>query len=101
MATLLESRYVQVLVAMMLGVIVGRAWPTASAMPEPLGGAFIGLVRIIVAPIVFLHDRIRHHVTAITGRQTDTSLPANRPQRVETESSPVDFTSACTSGDAR
>ncbi|WP_155648650.1 hypothetical protein [Burkholderia pseudomultivorans] len=38
---------------MMLGVIVACAWPTSGAIPEPLGGTFIGLVRIIVAPIVF------------------------------------------------
>ncbi|EGD03457.1 hypothetical protein NUV26_27905 [Burkholderia pseudomultivorans] len=53
MAGLLESRYVHLPVAMMLGVMVACAWPTSGAIPEPLGGTFIGLVRIIVAPIVF------------------------------------------------
>lgn len=53
MTRLLEPRYVRVLLAMMLGVIVGHAWPAAGAMLEPLGDALVGLVRTTVAPIVF------------------------------------------------
>lgn len=36
-----------------------------------------------------------------TGRRSDARLPSVRAQCAETESSPVDFTSDCTSGDAR
>lgn len=47
------SLYVQVLVAMVLGVTVGHFWPTAGAMFKPLSDAFVGLVRMMIAPVVF------------------------------------------------
>lgn len=53
LARLLRSLYVQVLLAMMLGVTVGHAWPAAGAMLKPLSDAFVGLVRMTIAPIVF------------------------------------------------
>ncbi|WP_175951863.1 C4-dicarboxylate transporter DctA [Burkholderia sp. BCC0405] len=53
LARLLKSLYVQVLLAMLLGVSVGHAWPDAGAMLKPLSDAFVGLVRMTIAPIVF------------------------------------------------
>ncbi|VWB61308.1 sodium:dicarboxylate symporter [Burkholderia lata] len=53
LARLLGSLYVQVLLAMMLGVTVGHVWPEAGAMLKPLSDAFVGLVRMTIAPIVF------------------------------------------------
>ncbi|VWD35377.1 sodium:dicarboxylate symporter [Burkholderia lata] len=53
LARLLKSLYVQVLLAMMLGVTVGHVWPDAGAMLKPLSDAFVGLVRMTIAPIVF------------------------------------------------
>ncbi|NIE55300.1 MULTISPECIES: C4-dicarboxylate transporter DctA [unclassified Burkholderia] len=53
LARLLKSLYVQVLLAMMLGVTVGHVWPAAGAMLKPLSDAFVGLVRMTIAPIVF------------------------------------------------
>ncbi|WP_255219051.1 C4-dicarboxylate transporter DctA [Paraburkholderia kururiensis] len=47
------SLYVQVLVAMVLGVSVGHFWPSAGAMFKPLSDAFVGLVRMMIAPVVF------------------------------------------------
>lgn len=44
---------VQVLVAMLLGVLVGYFWPETAATMKPLGDLFIRLVRMLVAPIVF------------------------------------------------
>ncbi|AWV05331.1 dicarboxylate/amino acid:cation symporter [Burkholderia sp. JP2-270] len=49
----LHSLYVQVLMAMVLGVTVGHFWPSAGAMLKPLSDAFVGLVRMMIAPIVF------------------------------------------------
>src|SRR5262245_39159655 len=43
----------QVLVAMLLGVAVGYAWPASADTMKPLGDLFIKLVRRLVAPIVF------------------------------------------------
>ncbi|CAB3966961.1 sodium:dicarboxylate symporter [Burkholderia cenocepacia] len=53
LATLLKSLYVQVLLAMLLGVTVGHVWPDAGAALKPLSDAFVGLVRMTIAPIVF------------------------------------------------
>ncbi|MDN7817453.1 C4-dicarboxylate transporter DctA [Burkholderia vietnamiensis] len=52
-ATPLRSLYVQVLLAMALGVSVGHFWPHAGALLKPLSDAFVGLVRMMIAPIVF------------------------------------------------
>ena len=44
---------VQVLVAMLLGALVGYLWPESADSMKPLGDVFIRLVRMIVAPIIF------------------------------------------------
>jgi len=44
---------IQILVAMVLGVIVGRVWPERADDWKPLGDLFIKLVRMLVAPIIF------------------------------------------------
>lgn len=49
----LGSLYVQVLLAMMLGMGIGHAWPAAGTMLKPLSDAFVGLVKMTIAPIVF------------------------------------------------
>jgi aerobic C4-dicarboxylate transport protein len=43
----------QILFAMVLGVIVGHAWPQHADAWKPLGDLFIKLVRMLVAPIIF------------------------------------------------
>jgi aerobic C4-dicarboxylate transport protein len=43
----------QILVAMLLGVAAGWAWPDSADALKPLGDLFIRLVRMIVAPIIF------------------------------------------------
>lgn len=45
--------YVQVLAAIALGVVVGALFPATGAALKPLGDAFIALVRMMIAPIVF------------------------------------------------
>ena len=46
--------YVQVLVAITLGVLIGHFWPHAGVALQPLGDAFIKLVKMIIAPVIFL-----------------------------------------------
>ncbi len=48
-----NTLYGQVLVATVAGVIVGHFWPAAGVAMKPLGDAFIKLVRMIIAPIIF------------------------------------------------
>jgi aerobic C4-dicarboxylate transport protein len=48
-----RTLYGQVLIATAVGVLVGHFWPAAGATMKPLGDAFIKLVRMIVAPIIF------------------------------------------------
>ncbi|QUT06997.1 dicarboxylate/amino acid:cation symporter [Sphingobium phenoxybenzoativorans] len=56
--------YVQVLTAIALGVAVGHFWPETGAALKPLGDAFIKLVKMIIAPVIFLTI-----VTGIAGMQ--------------------------------
>jgi aerobic C4-dicarboxylate transport protein len=44
---------VQILAAMIVGVLVGHAWPERADTWKPLGDLFIKLVRMLVAPIIF------------------------------------------------
>ena len=44
---------VQILLAMVLGVIAGHLWPQRADSFKPLGDLFIKLVRMLVAPIIF------------------------------------------------
>ena len=46
--------YVQVLIAIALGVGIGYFWPDVGASLKPLGDAFIKLVKMIIAPVIFL-----------------------------------------------
>ena len=48
-----KSLYGQVLIATAVGVALGHFFPSAGASMKPLGDAFIRLVRMIVAPVVF------------------------------------------------
>jgi aerobic C4-dicarboxylate transport protein len=49
----LKLLYVQVLVATVIGVIVGLLFPETGEAMRPLGDAFIKVVRMIIAPVVF------------------------------------------------
>jgi aerobic C4-dicarboxylate transport protein len=48
-----RTLYGQVLIATIAGVVMGHFWPAAGVAAKPLGDAFIKLVRMIVAPIIF------------------------------------------------
>ncbi|HEX8300475.1 dicarboxylate/amino acid:cation symporter [Sphingomonas sp.] len=46
--------YVQVLIAIAAGIAVGALWPATGAALKPLSDAFIALVKMIIAPVIFL-----------------------------------------------
>jgi aerobic C4-dicarboxylate transport protein len=50
---LYQDLSLQILVAMLLGVVVGHLWPQSAESLRPLGDLFIRQVRMIVAPIIF------------------------------------------------
>ena len=52
--SLLRSLYVQVVIAVVLGILVGWLWPTTGAALKPLGDGFIKLVKMIITPVIFL-----------------------------------------------
>ncbi len=45
--------YVQVLLAITAGVLLGHFYPAAGASMKPLGDGFIKLIKMIIAPIIF------------------------------------------------
>ena len=51
---LLGHLYVQVLLAIVAGVLVGYIWPATGEALKPLGDGFIKLVKMIIAPVIFL-----------------------------------------------
>ncbi|WP_187182313.1 dicarboxylate/amino acid:cation symporter [Rhizobium sp. WL3] len=46
--------YVQVLTAIVAGILLGHFYPEIGAQLKPLGDAFIKLVKMIIAPVIFL-----------------------------------------------
>ena len=46
--------YLQVMVAIVLGVIVGAVWPSVGVAMEPIGTTFVTLMKMLIGPIVFL-----------------------------------------------
>ncbi|ADO42955.1 dicarboxylate/amino acid:cation symporter [Ketogulonicigenium vulgare] len=46
--------YFQVIVAIVLGALIGHLWPTFGASLKPLGDGFIKLVKMIIAPVIFI-----------------------------------------------
>ena len=46
--------YVQVLIAIALGITIGHFWPEYGTSLKPIGDAFIKLVKMIIAPVIFL-----------------------------------------------
>ena len=48
-----KSLYVQVLIAVTIGVLLGYYYPSVGAEMKPLGDGFIKLIKMIIAPIIF------------------------------------------------
>jgi len=49
----LRVLYVQVLIAIVLGVAVGAIWPSTGAALKPLGDGFVKLIKMAIAPVIF------------------------------------------------
>ena len=48
-----KSLYFQVIVAIIIGVVLGHFYPETGAAMKPLGDGFIKLIKMIIAPIIF------------------------------------------------
>jgi aerobic C4-dicarboxylate transport protein len=48
-----KSLYLQVLTAIVIGVLLGHFYPALGAEMKPLGDGFIKLIKMIIAPIIF------------------------------------------------
>ncbi|RLR49483.1 C4-dicarboxylate transporter DctA, partial [Pseudomonas aeruginosa] len=46
--------YVQVIAAILLGILLGHFYPDIGESFKPLGDAFIKIVKMIIAPVIFL-----------------------------------------------
>ncbi|WP_199170701.1 dicarboxylate/amino acid:cation symporter [Caulobacter sp. FWC2] len=49
----MKSIYVQVLIAIALGILVGALWPKVGIAVKPLGDGFIKLIKLVIAPVIF------------------------------------------------
>jgi aerobic C4-dicarboxylate transport protein len=54
MAKVHRNLTVQVLVAICFGILLGLGWPSAGRAMRPVGDTFVNLVRMIIAPVIFL-----------------------------------------------
>src|SRR5215470_15656168 len=50
---LYQSLYLQVIVAILIGVALGYFYPSSGEAMKPLGDGFIKLIKMIIAPIIF------------------------------------------------
>jgi aerobic C4-dicarboxylate transport protein len=48
-----QHLYVQVLAAILIGVLLGHFYPSAGEAMKPLGDAFIKMIKMLIAPIIF------------------------------------------------
>ncbi|MFI4982748.1 MAG: C4-dicarboxylate transporter DctA [Nevskiales bacterium] len=62
-----KSLYIQVLVAIVVGIVLGQFWPAIAVQMLPLGDGFVKLVRMMIAPIIFIT------VVVGIGKLTDTA----------------------------
>ncbi len=47
------SLYIQVLIAITIGILLGHFWPQTGEAMKPLGDGFIKLIKMLIAPIIF------------------------------------------------
>jgi aerobic C4-dicarboxylate transport protein len=49
-----KSLYIQVIIGVIAGALLGQFWPQIAVLMQPFGEGFIKLVRMIIAPIIFV-----------------------------------------------
>lgn len=59
--------YVQVLLAIAIGIVLGHFWPSIAVEMQPFGDGFVKLVKMMIAPIIFIT------VVVGIGKLTDTN----------------------------
>ena len=64
MPKILKGLYIQVLIAIIAGIILGYLYPSFAIKLKPLGDGFIRLIKMMIAPVVFCTI-----VTGIAGMQ--------------------------------
>ena len=62
-----KALYIQVLVAIAAGILLGHFWPSIGVEMQPLGDGFVKLVKMVIAPIIFIT------VVVGIGKLTDTA----------------------------
>ncbi len=45
--------YIQVIAAIILGIVVGHFWPATAVEMKPLGDGFIKLIKMVIALVIF------------------------------------------------
>jgi aerobic C4-dicarboxylate transport protein len=45
--------YIQVLIAIAIGILIGHYFPKAGVALKPLGDGFISLIKMMIAPVIF------------------------------------------------
>jgi Na+/H+-dicarboxylate symporter len=45
--------YIQVLIAIAVGILIGHFWPDLGKAFKPLGDGFISLIKMMIAPVIF------------------------------------------------
>jgi len=45
--------YIQVLIAIALGILIGYFYPNLGKALKPLGDGFIALIKMMIAPVIF------------------------------------------------
>ena len=51
--SIFKSLYVQVLTAIAIGILLGHFYPELGAQMKPFGDAFVKLIKMIIAPVIF------------------------------------------------
>jgi aerobic C4-dicarboxylate transport protein len=62
-----RALYIQVIVAILAGILLGHLFPATATAMQPLGEGFVKLVRMMIAPIIFIT------VVVGIGKLTDTA----------------------------
>ncbi|RZA11082.1 MAG: cation:dicarboxylase symporter family transporter, partial [Proteobacteria bacterium] len=50
---LYKSLYFQVIVAIIIGILIGHFYPQFAVKLKPFGDGFIKLIKMVIAPIIF------------------------------------------------
>ena len=66
--------YIQVLIAIAIGVTVGYFYPDAGKALKPLGDGFIALIKMMIAPAIFC--TVVHGIASVS--YTHLTLPTKR-----------------------